>query len=670
MLISLFQLLNYKSHLDSGKIRLFPGINIIVGQNNSGKSALIEGLGLQFGNKPYRDSTRVLTAPRQREQESSAIVHFTVKKDELWEILRNIPYDFYIPLPEPGCLIEQYSHLKPEGITEIDAARFYIEELLDRPEFIFQVSYQTKDKPKLAHLPMEAMGVKLIVFPVLLECQVGGSFDKRIYIRCRIGDDDKVILDEEDKIWDEALKPGTAFERRTPVILRDHRNDMDFGLEIAKILQKRIYLFHAQRMVKSKSVQEYDTDLKPDASNLASVLANIYKTPAVFRKINEQLRVILPQIHEVAFRPVPPTYPGPDADKGFYEIVVYQREGVSALDAISLEDCGTGVGQVLAILTIIIASEHPSTLIIDEPQSFLHPGAIRKMVDVFKQYPKHQYIISSHSPQVMAASNPSTILLVSKEPGNPSTLQTISHSQQNDLLLCLKSLGAQLSDIFGADQVLWVEGKTEFTCFPIIVEKLMGIPLLGTSIAYVDPIGDLSGRDANRVIKLYERLSEGVGVIPQTLGFVFDREDKTAKEIEDLERRLGRERVKVLDRMMVENYFLDDEAICAVLQGECDKADTKKAIEILNKILEGDPLDQMEIRRYYPIGVQEGIAKNLSAVHAAHVLEDIFSESTGGLYTYDKVKHGQCFTNWLIDNKPDLLSKIVSILKKFLLPDQ
>lgn len=53
MFISKFKVFNYKSYLDSGLIEFTPGINIIVGQNNSGKTSLLEALTLNFDNQPH-----------------------------------------------------------------------------------------------------------------------------------------------------------------------------------------------------------------------------------------------------------------------------------------------------------------------------------------------------------------------------------------------------------------------------------------------------------------------------------------------------------------------------------------------------------------------------------------------------------------------------------------
>ncbi|MGB3420827.1 MAG: AAA family ATPase [Dolichospermum sp.] len=62
MYLSKFQLFNYKSFQDSGLLEFTPGINIIVGQNNAGKTALLEALTLNFSDVPHR-SIKTLKTP-------------------------------------------------------------------------------------------------------------------------------------------------------------------------------------------------------------------------------------------------------------------------------------------------------------------------------------------------------------------------------------------------------------------------------------------------------------------------------------------------------------------------------------------------------------------------------------------------------------------------------
>ncbi|MBK7873769.1 MAG: ATP-binding protein [Saprospiraceae bacterium] len=79
---------------------------------------------------------------------------------------------------------------------------------------------------------------------------------------------------------------------------------------------------------------------------------------------------------------------------------------------ISLDECGTGIGQVMAMLYVIIQSDEPKVIIIDEPNSFLHPSASRKLMEIIKQYDHHQYIISTHSPELITSAEADNILLL------------------------------------------------------------------------------------------------------------------------------------------------------------------------------------------------------------------------------------------------------------------
>lgn len=55
MYISKFQICNYKSFKDSTLLEFKPGINIIIGQNNVGKTAFLEALELNFSDHPHKN---------------------------------------------------------------------------------------------------------------------------------------------------------------------------------------------------------------------------------------------------------------------------------------------------------------------------------------------------------------------------------------------------------------------------------------------------------------------------------------------------------------------------------------------------------------------------------------------------------------------------------------
>src|SRR5437773_2484526 len=117
------------------------------------------------------------------------------------------------------------------------------------------------------------------------------------------------------------------------------------------------------------------SELSSDARNLPEVLNILQGNPERFREYSDLVRRIFPSIQKISVRPFP-------AGGNRAEILVWQVDPAFQRDdlAIPLLQCGTGVGQVLAILYVAEVSEQPRTIIIDEPGSFLHPGASRALI--------------------------------------------------------------------------------------------------------------------------------------------------------------------------------------------------------------------------------------------------------------------------------------------------
>jgi len=188
--------------------------------------------------------------------------------------------------------------------------------------------------------------------------------------------------------------------------------------------------------------------------------------PVRFRRFNEHVSIIFPEIKGIT---VPP---GPTGDQ--VQILVWSIDPNTEREdlAIPLSESGTGIGQVLAMLYVLLTAEYPRTIIIDEPQSFLNPGAVRKLLEILKQYSQHQFIITTHSPEIVSLVNPQTLFLLRKVEAETMITQLDSAEAQDQKLL-LSEVGARLSDVFGADNILWVEGATEEVSFPLIVEKML-----------------------------------------------------------------------------------------------------------------------------------------------------------------------------------------------------
>jgi recombinational DNA repair ATPase RecF len=87
MYISKFRVENYKSYLSSPELSLTPGFNLVTGQNNAGKTALLEAMALQFTAKSHRSVRTVPNPVSQPNPMSFVEVSFTLSREELLDIL-------------------------------------------------------------------------------------------------------------------------------------------------------------------------------------------------------------------------------------------------------------------------------------------------------------------------------------------------------------------------------------------------------------------------------------------------------------------------------------------------------------------------------------------------------------------------------------------------------
>jgi hypothetical protein len=150
-----------------------------------------------------------------------------------------------------------------------------------------------------------------------------------------------------------------------------------------------------------------------------------------------------------------------------------------------------------------------------------------------------------------------------------SQVETVDRQTVQATVSILSEVGSRLSDVFGADRVLWVEGPTEERCFPLIIRKFCPIELPGTIVRHVFATGDFDARDKEKVISVYERLTTSQALIPPALGFIFDSDGRSLQKKEDLKKRADA-RVFFLNRRLYENYLIHIGAICACLRSQTE----------------------------------------------------------------------------------------------------
>jgi AAA domain, putative AbiEii toxin, Type IV TA system len=437
-----------------------------------------------------------------------------------------------------------------------------------------------------------------------------------------------------------------VFERMQKV-----SEQLDIGFALAPSVLEDVYVFSAERFNIGRFPAGHSRQLNQNAQNLPEVLLTLQSNPARSRELVDSVKSVLPQIKDVSLRPV-----GHDI-----EILVWPIDSTSKREdlTIPLDQCGTGVAQVLAILYVAVCEPSMQTIVIDEPQSFLHPGAARKLIEILKQYP-HQYIIATHSPIVIAEAQPTTLVSAVLE-GSETHLSQSDLGSTPNLRASLIELGARLSDVFGADNVLWVEGLTEELCFPVILERVAKVLLMGTVVLGVRNTSDFEGMKTEDAITIYTRICTSSQVFPVAMGFLFDRELRPENKMADIKRG-NHPRVEFTKRRMFENYLLSPRAIAAILRiTDCEPPInvSPEAVQAEIDVLRAQA-EMYEPSKNVPAGVEWE-----NEIDAGRLLAKLFAKFTDTKVHYRKPVHGLQLTEWICINEPDRFGDLITTLKTF-----
>lgn len=597
MFISKFRIKNYKSFYSTDDIEISTGINIITGQNNSGKTALLEMLSLKFSNKPHVSTKTKPSLQLPFANTASEIqIEFTIERQEFFDTVFTLG-----TLSLPPLL-----NYDRKNINETNLFDLYF-----------------GDKAQISAIFREGKTIKSSFVSIK---NVAASNTQVMHFR---------VNRNEKKILFGATNEAS-----------------DSSKDFVSLQLNKIYSFKAERLNVSKSPFGNSSILRPDASNLPEVINFLQGNTHRFKRFNSFVNRIFPNIHNIS------TIPSTD---GQVLVTVWNEEpNLERGDlAVPLSDCGTGLSQALAILYVVLTSDEPNTIIIDEPNNFLHPGAARKLIEILKEHSQHQFILSTHSPSTLTASNPKTIHVV-KIKDAQSSIESVDITNTYQQQIYLAEIGAKLSDVFGADNVLWVEGKTEELCFPKLIEKMGETSLSGTVILSVINTGDfIKKRDKELVFSIYEKLTKGKGLLPPAVGFVFDSEKLTKEEKQDLERRSNNS-VSFLERRMFENYLINPEAIYHVIINSV-------SIDDLNVPKIEEWLEKKKWDKKYIDSKHSGNQKKMDwfiNVDGAKLLSDLFIQITNTLLEFDKIKHSVALCEWIIENSFGELEEIQTILKE------
>ncbi len=311
------------------------------------------------------------------------------------------------------------------------------------------------------------------------------------------------------------------------------------------------FFFNPFRHSEDQPAVRATTELSRDGANLAQVLHTLLsRDRQKYGEIETFVQAALPDIGALQ---TPLTSDGSSVRTG----VVFDRkeEGYE----IPLHRMGGGIEQLLMVAVALLTTGDTSTLFVEEPESHLHAGAQRFLIERLFEG-NRQAFVTTHSPVFVNTSRPKSLYQVVRR----NNVAQVKPIHGTDLLGdVLDDIGARNSDVLLSDSVLFVEGPSDRDVL-VAWADILGKGLSEHNVTVLQMGG---GRHAARQAPLRSEVLEGISQkAPVPHLFVVDRDERGGDEVARLERRLGGN-VHVLERRELENYLLVPRAILEALRG-------------------------------------------------------------------------------------------------------
>lgn len=299
--------------------------------------------------------------------------------------------------------------------------------------------------------------------------------------------------------------------------------------------------------IESAAVQQ-TPQLAQDGSNLPQTLHTINSNNRqTFQEIEYFIQAALPDVG-VLQAPL----------EGTSTRVSFRRP--AAGHEVQLRDMGSGIEQLLMAATVLLTTGDESTLFLEEPESHLHAGAQRFLMEQLYSGDR-QVFISTHSPTFVNLSRPRSLYRVVYS-NERTKIDRVNDAQA--LGAALEDIGARNSDVLLSDAVLFVEGPSDRDVLRVWSETL-GMSLAESNVTVL-PMG--GGEYAGGKTRVRGEILEGISEkAPVSHMFVLDRDERSSAEINKLQSDLG-EKVFLLEMRELENYLIVPRAILAAIRSK------------------------------------------------------------------------------------------------------
>lgn len=602
---------NFSRFFNAGPIKFGRQRTAIIGPNNIGKSHLLRALSKDFKGNPCRATEFQLSNPTMRTSIVNLDIGFSGSelRDALVDFSRNgeainIPF---LQGMEKGDAFQEKA----------------LEELFRSPEIT--CSLQKSGDPSSTELKVISISC-----PKILNVH----FDRRAPV---------AILFRFD-----------AHRGQFRFMQRSNWNPSSLHSAALRLISK-IFRFDAERLNVSSCKADAAATLRADCANLAAVLDNMQPTPR-FEKFQDLVSQIIPTVSHLGVRQKPST-------KDEREIIIFSNSNDDLGAEISLAECGSGVGQILSILAAVLSQANPQVILIDEPNCFLHPAASKALIAALREFPQHQYILATHSFEILSEFSPQEILHLEQD-GATTKISKYSELSIESSRIFMSSLGVKFSDFAGVDRCIWVEGETESEVLPKIARHFFGQAATGIAFPKVASTGKFFGKKLGvaEVIDVYRNISAGVVLLPEAVSFIFDREGRSDDQLREIKQKTGGN-FEFIDRYCFENYLLSPEGIAAAFNALPTFSESPVPVSEIEDWMKFNGDDAKFWKSRKPISyMSDGWVEN---VDAALLLESMLADLADGREEYRKTRESVHIAQWILENEPQAFSEIEKCIKKY-----
>ena len=556
-----------------------PHITLIVGQNDSGKSSILEIIERLFSNKSYKSKEWAShVSPKNLGREAKSDAYAKVDFDVLNELI-----------DKNWAMVDL-----PISVRDTEVRKY----LIDSPSFKLQIGTEDKSPSFSQDIPNRNVGIKSVAV--------------------RMSSSDFEIMPARPK------------------------NTRDFEALLIESSRSKFFYFSSQRYNAGEYGSSANRQLDRNANNFPNCLANLRATPEKYKNYLDLVKRVLPNITDVVTIPT-------QTDRLVTRVLVYKTYAIDERLGIPLNDCGTGVSQILVMLYVLL-EQQSGIIVIDEPGSFLNPSAEKALVKIIKEFTNFQFILATHSAPVISGSLPCKVYQCHWNVGLGKTeVQEIDVGTLEGQKNIMYDLGVSFSDVFGTSAILWVEGPTEKGVFDLILPHLQNDVPKGLDIL---PMPNASWLDTKKskivdsFFDLHDKVSQGSSLWPTAIGFSFDQEGRTEARMDSLNKR-SQNKINWLPAAMIECFFLNDRAIATLLSYRDSEND----------------YDETQISTWRKeLGLDFDV-QGKKGLNAAEILKNLFSNLTEARYEYDKIRDGAWLTDWFLKNEPNDIVELSDFLR-------